>query len=1479
MKKTLTLALALVLALRVFADSEEHGSVTATMQETAEIVTLQLSSTGSKTDYSLVAVYDLQITQMPNTAYDHAIYTPEYDKLATLMGCTASKLKATTVWWFHETGQTYLNNNNDNWFKANGERSNYNSANSRMFIQCNSSTGWNLWFGQQALSGKTATAGTQYAGEFFLVCGEAAVKFTFTLNVVESMGKVRYHDLGGMQTTDGHTIKSGLLFRGAELNGEHALPADVQQELKAAGIKAELDMRSDAEALSITASPLGKNVAYKRISNKTYYVDGLKKFPANYKKDFLFVYDNLKKGNPVYYHCIYGVDRTGTLSIMLEGLLGVSKEDIYDDYNTSAEAGIGLERNTTYIDAILAFVETMEGETLKEKFFNYWRLYASVPYSQLVDFRNIVLGTTDDTTEPAWDIDLPATDFGDYPISNVSFANVRVSDRFWAPRIKQNQEVTIPIALQQCYNTGRVDNFLKAAGKKEGYFNTECTFDDTDIYKIIEGISYSIQTSPNASLEATMDELIQDIADAQESDGYIYTARTAGNPEGYHSWVYPCRWEGDPDLSHELYNCGHLFEAAAAHYASTGKTSLLDIATKAADLLVREFLGRGLRYEPGHQIVEMGLVKLYRITGKPEYMALAKYFLDLRGNTDSSPSLGREYCQIHKPVTEQDEAVGHAVRAAYMYSGMTDVAVMMNDADYIKAINTIWQNVVGKKYYITGGIGARHNGEAFGAGYELPNATAYNETCAAIANVYWNWRMFLMNGDSKYYDVIERTLYNGLLSGIGLDGKTFFYPNPLSADFDYSRSEWFGCACCPSNLCRFVPSVPGYIYAHRDSDLYVNLFMDNTATIDMKGGAVTVCQTTDYPFDGEVSITLSDLKRRDFRLLIRKPGWASGKPVPSNLYRYTDTTDSAIKVMVNGEEVAYTMSGGYMVIGDREWQDGDKVSFSLPMDVHKVLAHASVSDDAGRVALERGPIVFALESNDNGGLVSNCVVKTDDEVSYAYNENLLGGVMTLDVTGHSLVSKSGTTSLVDYHITAIPYYAWANRGRSAMEVWIARTESKAVPVTRTVIDAADAGNTSDTDPVGEKQHNLKTSSEGEHVTGTHESQDYRHCLGGGWFSYDLSLAGVPQEDADKVSIVVRYWGADKTNRCFSVMADDVILRQQVLEGNTSSVFVEYEYPLDKKLTEGKDHVTVKFRSVDDATVGGVFYVKLCTGYEPAQRRLTPYQFDAKNFAGQHNVKSLTKDATTGDMKVTVSSTSETYTNIEASQSISGKMSYMPSQYLLVLRGKGFLATGATIWWMMGKNSNLTPTTTVTSGGETYLIWDLRQSVSDNWGVWGNDEVAFSSNGSTADYALFDIGLQFTGSTATISDLAFYSPHELFLRYGSVFTLSDICAWTHLKAGDSFVWDGNVYRVDATGSKVSHIMALSTASGTLPDTVCGFQLDGSGIEDVSQKITHGTCTNGTCFNLAGQKVGTDYHGIVIKDGKKVNNSQDLRDLRL
>lgn len=629
-----------------------------------------------------------------------------------------------------------------------------------------------------------------------------------------------------------------------------------------------------------------------------------------------------------------------------------------------------------------------------------------------------------------------------YPIGQVPFTSVKVTDDFWGQRLKASRDVTIPLAFSKCEETGRYDNFVKAAHPSDTIKVGGLSFDDTDVYKTIEGASYLMQTYPDKKLDKYIDSVLVIVAAAQEPDGYLYTSRTM-NPKHPHEWAGSKRWESVEVLSHEFYNLGHMVEGAIAHYQATGKRNFLDIAIKYADCVCRE-IGDGpnqVARVPGHQIAEMALAKLYLVTGDKKYLDQAKYFLDKRGYTSRKDL----YSQAHKPVVEQDEAVGHAVRAAYMYAGMADVAALTGDSAYIKAIDRIWDNIVEKKYYITGGIGATSNGEAFGENYELPNMSAYCETCAAIGNVYVNYRLFLLHGDSKYYDVLERTLYNGLISGVSLDGGGFFYPNPLESMGQHQRQPWFGCACCPSNICRFIPSLPGYIYAVKDNDVYVNLFMSNTADLDVKGKEVVISQSTNYPWNGKVSITVDKNKAGKFAMKIRIPGWVRNQVVPSDLYSYDDGKRLGYTVKVNGQPVTATLEKGYFTI-DRNWKKGDKVEVDFEMEPRVVVANSKVEADRGRVAVERGPIVYCAEWPDNDFDVLSVLINQNPKFEAVDKPELLEGIVELVTDGQVLeFDKSGRLVTKDVKITMIPYYAWAHRGRGNMAVWLPRELSASRP--------------------------------------------------------------------------------------------------------------------------------------------------------------------------------------------------------------------------------------------------------------------------------------------------------------------------------------------------------------------------------------------------------------------------------------------------
>ena len=632
------------------------------------------------------------------------------------------------------------------------------------------------------------------------------------------------------------------------------------------------------------------------------------------------------------------------------------------------------------------------------------------------------------------------SDKSGYPITPVPFTSVKVTPgTFWGQRLEASRNVTIPLAFSKCESERRYTNFSNAAEHLKDptkVFQVEgvmgYSFDDTDPYKTIEGASYLLQTYPNKKLEAYVDSVIAVIASAQEPDGYLYTARTQ-NPDHPHQWAGPTRWSKVEDLSHEFYNLGHLCEAAVAHYYATGKKSLLNIAIKFADCVCREVGDKPGQacVVPGHQIAEMGLAKLYIATGDKKYLDQAKFFLDKRGYT----TIKTEYSQSHIPVLQQDEAVGHAVRAGYMYAGMADVAALTGDKGYIDAIDRIWDNIISKKYYITGGVGATSSGEAFGKNYELPNMSAYCETCAAIAQVYLNYRLFLLHGESKYYDALERTLYNGVISGISIDGGRFFYPNPLQSMGQHQRQAWFGCACCPSNAARFIPSLPQYIYAVKDNSFYVNLFAGNETNVKVGGKKITFVQKTNYPWDGDIEMTMKKASGQ-FALNIRIPGWVRGQVVPSDLYTYVDGKHLGYTVTLNGKKVESELKDGYFVI-DRKWKSGDKINVHFDMEPRLVKANGKVSQDKGRAEIERGPLVYCAEWPDNSCDVLSVLL--NQEPQYTLGEKEIQGttVKTITTDAQTLnFDDRGRLNTKDERLVLIPYYAWAHRGNGNMTVWM-----------------------------------------------------------------------------------------------------------------------------------------------------------------------------------------------------------------------------------------------------------------------------------------------------------------------------------------------------------------------------------------------------------------------------------------------------------
>lgn len=635
----------------------------------------------------------------------------------------------------------------------------------------------------------------------------------------------------------------------------------------------------------------------------------------------------------------------------------------------------------------------------------------------------------------------------DYPYQAVNFTKVKLSDNFWLPRIKINHTATIPASFERCEATGRVRNFDMAAAK-EGKFCTIFPFDDTDIYKTIEGASFSMSLFPDKKMDAYVDSLIVKIAAAQEPDGYLYTARTI-DPKNPHGWAGNERWVKERELSHELYNAGHLYEAAYAHYYATGKKNLLNIALKNADLVCSVFGEHKLHAAPGHQIVEMGLVKLYRITGKKQYLNTAKFFINERGRYKGYDTAHKDsfkngaYWQDHIPVVDQKEAVGHAVRAGYLYAGIADVAALTGDTGFLHAIDAIWNNMAQKKIYVQGSLGAVGNGERFGGNYELPNATAYNETCAAISNVYWNHRMFLLHGDSKYIDILEKTLYNGLISGIGLDGKTFFYSNAMQVnrnfhhhDLERTRSGWFDCSCCPTNVARFIPSIPGYVYAQKGNSVYVNLFMQSEVMLDVNGQRVTITQQNNYPWQGDLKFIIQTKKKNDFEMKIRIPGWARGEAMPTDLYSFANQQLIKPEVYVNGQPVNFIADKGYAVL-NRSWKSGDVIEVKLPMQIQKVASNENVRDNIGKLAVQRGPLMYCAEGIDNHGKTFNILLPASSSFTFNNEPGLLNGVVSLEssLPVVSINESKNEINTSKQNVKLIPYFSWANRGKSEMNVW------------------------------------------------------------------------------------------------------------------------------------------------------------------------------------------------------------------------------------------------------------------------------------------------------------------------------------------------------------------------------------------------------------------------------------------------------------
>ena len=619
-------------------------------------------------------------------------------------------------------------------------------------------------------------------------------------------------------------------------------------------------------------------------------------------------------------------------------------------------------------------------------------------------------------------------------IEQVNFSKVNITDQFWEPKIKKVSQVTIPVCIDQtAVKTPRLRNFEKVA-RKLGEKHEGIYYDDSDLFKALEAIAYSLKNHPDKNIEKTADEWVDKIAAAQLPDGYLNTYYTLTGLDK--------RWT---DMEkHEDYNAGHLIEAAVAYYNSTGKRKLLDVAIRVADNLDSTFRLQNRHWVSGHQEIELALVKLYHATSNKKYLDMADWYLEQRGHGYGKGVIWDkwktpEYCQDEVPVKDQKEITGHAVRAMYLYTGAADVGAAKKDTGYMKAMKTVWEDVVFRNMYVTGGIGSSGKNEGFSIDYDLPNENAYCETCASVGMVLWNQRMNLLTGESKYIDVLEKSLYNGALDGLSFSGDRFFYGNPLSSNGNHKRSEWFGTACCPSNIARLIESLGDYIYAKSDNDLWVNLFVGSNASIDLKNNTVQLEQRTNYPWDGDVQLIVSPQKKSKFSLHIRIPGWAQNQPSPGDTYRFLDNSVKKWTLTLNGLTIPYKVTNGYAVI-NKEWEKGDIVSLSLPIETKKVIAIDSISEDRNKISLQRGPLMYCFEHPDNDGMVNNIYIPDNIQFSNNFENNLLGGIMKLEADAPTIkISEDGlTVKTENKRIAAIPYFAWANRGVGQMQVWMPR---------------------------------------------------------------------------------------------------------------------------------------------------------------------------------------------------------------------------------------------------------------------------------------------------------------------------------------------------------------------------------------------------------------------------------------------------------
>lgn len=647
-----------------------------------------------------------------------------------------------------------------------------------------------------------------------------------------------------------------------------------------------------------------------------------------------------------------------------------------------------------------------------------------------------------------------ASEKHDYPLSPMSFEQVTLQDNFWLPRLKTQTKVTIPFALEKTEpaveNLRRCGNYLHGRGGERPFTHR---FVSSDLYKVMEGAAYTLMIKPDPELERKLDGIIDVIADAQQDDGYLYVSHICkiANPremgETPYSWIVH---------SHELYNMGHMYEGAIAYHRATGKDKWLKVAEKSARHFNRVIFegdpnynnGKPVMQAPGHEELELALCKLYRVTGKKLYLDMARRFIDIRGVTycpQGEGVMAPVYAQQHKPVRQQARAVGHAVRAAYLYAGMADVAALTGDMTLADALEKIWHNIVDTKMHITGGLGAVHGIEGFGPEYVLPNKNTYDETCAAVANVFFNFRMYLLHKDARYFDVAEVALLNNGLAGVSISGDRFFYVNPLEADgikmFNHGsggRSPWFGCACCPSNLARLMPQVPGYMYAHTDNEIYLTLYGSSQTEIPMPGGKVGIKQISDYPFDGNIALKINPSTSQKFALKLRIPTWARNKFVPGELYSYIDGLNPQWTLEVNGKRIAPKLAKGFATI-ERTWKRGDKVVLNIPMPLRYNDSTDKVKANIDRIAVTRGPLVYCAEEADNGnGKVQRFFVpkpaRAADTKTDVIKDGPLNGVVMASVPGMEITEDSSRPATVKL----VPYYAWSNRGDASMIVWMPR---------------------------------------------------------------------------------------------------------------------------------------------------------------------------------------------------------------------------------------------------------------------------------------------------------------------------------------------------------------------------------------------------------------------------------------------------------